>query len=244
MEKQLLYLLDYNLRVEEADLIEQLRSFWDASTTPQSLADRRFRATPKPIIVTNSVPAGLETPPLTPLTPAKLQVNIPSSSKSTFTAPKPLPTPESPKSFQGQQAAWTSRTSFRGRSIFEPTTSTSPLALTTLNLHLEAPTPGLARRGSCDSQASLSSSASSNNNTPAESWGPAPGTIVTSTSTGSLRVSPPGLPRKASYTEQPNTIRIVSGESETTSTSPREFLKRLVVRQPTSLRTVRKAIQV
>jgi hypothetical protein len=108
------------------------------------------------------------------------------------------------------------------------------------SLHLEAPTPGLARRDSCDSQSSIESAIE----------GTYSGMLVGSTSNGQLRVSGPGLPRKASYTARPGTDSILIVDHSTTPShghpslpSPGSFLKKLVVRNPTSLRSVRKAVQ-
>ena len=242
MEKQLLYLLDYNLRVEERDLINHLRPFWEPSNT---LADRRSRS-----VATLSVPrpaqVPLESPPLTPV---RLQVSIPSTSKSTYIPPPHgLPTPahdDSMANMQSQPQPWSSRRSM----LFDSPSATSPVGrrssaspFSIASLHLDAPTPGLARRDSCDSQSSVDSAMD----------GPYSGMLVQSTSNGSLRVSQPGLPRKASYTARPGTdsILIVDPSSRSpahtlgSSLSPGGFLKKLVIRHPTSLRTVRKAVQV
>lgn len=269
MERQLLYLLNYQLRVEEPELIDHLRPFWGTpspipvSTSP-SIADRRFRANPKPINVAPArIPVGIESPPLTP---NKLQVNIPISSKSTFVPPDhglPTPSYEEKPSLRNQQSSWTSR---RRPDIFDLSPSSSPARLpipsrrssamsvggdrvspfTLSSLHLEAPTPGLARRDSTDSQVSISSVDSTN--TPADTWGASHGTLIGSTSSGQLKVSLPGLPRKASYTVKPgsDSILIVNNDnvSSAASLSPGAFLKKLVVRKPTSLRTVRKAVTI
>ncbi|ORY23555.1 hypothetical protein BCR39DRAFT_348408 [Naematelia encephala] len=275
MEKQLLYLLDYNLGVDEDELIGHLRPFWDAPV----LAARRSQVLPKPIAVPmqTSAPRTPVSPPPTPLS-IKLQVSIPGPSK--YVPPPPtlvksasLPTPSYEHDSLSAQQAWSSRSAsstFRRPAPFaadeSPSPSSksarrglrhlsalpaitnnnvaSPFAMSQLNLHLEAPTPGLARRGSTDSQASLASSCSSGDRTPAETWGAS--TIIGQTPSGGVRATTIGSPRKASYTDRPGVIRIVS-ESEpvhtSSSSSPREFLKKLVVRHPTSLRTIRKSVQ-
>ena len=266
MEKQLLFLLNYQLRVEEAELIDHLRPFWTNPTpvvVPVSpvIADRRFRVIPKPINVAPvRVPIGIISPPPTPV---KLQVSIPESSKSTFVLPEhglPTPSYDERPSLQVQQSSWTSR---RCHDVFDssPLSSaarltpasrrssavstsvrdrSSPFTLT--NLHLEAPTPGLARRDSTDSQ--ISSSSLDSTNTPSDPWGASQGTLVGSTSSGQLKVTLPGLPRKASYTAKPgsDSILIINNDNFAAPTSsPSSFLKKLV-RQPVSLRTVRKAV--
>jgi len=264
MEKQFLYLLNYQLRVEELELIEHLRPFWEAPspvpvTASPSIADRRFRPSPKPIdVVSVRIPAGIESPPLTP---NKLQVNIRGSSKSTFVPPDyglPTPSYDEKPSLQTQQfSEWTSRRRF---DVFDSSSASSPVRLplpsrrssamsigdrsspfTFSSLHFEAPTPGLARRGSTDSQISISSLDSTS--TPTDTWGASHGTLVGSTSSGQLKVSIPGLQRKASYTARPDFIFIVNNENASTASSPRAFLKKLVVRHPTSLRSVRKSVR-
>ncbi|KAK1921231.1 hypothetical protein DB88DRAFT_94122 [Papiliotrema laurentii] len=249
MEKQLLYLLDYNLRVEEADLIAHLRPFWEPVTVSSpTIADRRSQTAPHLQPVPRTPQMSLHTPPLTPV---RLQVNIPSSSKSTYIPPETgLPTPahEDSMLLQSQQmsapsAPWTSRRP----ALFESPSAASPLArrssaspFNMASLHLDAPTPGLARRDSCDSQSSADSAFE----------GPYTGLLVQSTSTGSLRVTQPGLPRKASYTARPGTdsVLIVDPSSSSpahqgSSLSPGGFLKKFVVRHPASLRSVRKVVQ-
>jgi hypothetical protein len=257
MEKQLLYLLDYNLRVDERDLIAHLRPFWEPAPSPvvaapsPSLADRRSRVTPSVLAVPRPVPAALESPPLTP---NRLQVNIPSSSKSTYTPPETgLPTPahDDHVSLSSQQlvapsAPWTSRRpilfdSPSGSASSSPMarrTSQSPFSMS--SLHLDAPTPGLARRDSCDSSSSIDSLAE----------GTYQGMLVGSSSNGSLRVSYPVLPRKASYTARPDSILIVdpshanaNASAQSTLSSPSGFFKKLVVRNQTSLRSMRKVVQ-
>ncbi|CAD6579442.1 MAG: hypothetical protein TREMPRED_002474 [Tremellales sp. Tagirdzhanova-0007] len=266
MEKQLLFLLNYQLRVEEAELIDHLRPFWTnptpvAAPASPTIADRRFRSIPKPINVAPvRVPVGIVSPPPTPI---KLQVNIPAPSKSTFVpAEHGLPTPsydEGP-SLQVQQSGWTSRRRLDG---FDSSPLSSPARLTpasrrssavpssgpdrsspfTLSkLHLEAPTPGLARRDSIDSQ--ISSASLDSTNTPSDPWGAPQGTLVGFTSTGQLKLTLPGLPRKASYTAKPGSDSILIINSDNlapVSSSPSSFLKKLV-RQPVSLRTLRKAV--
>lgn len=234
MEKQLLYLLDYNLRVDERELISHLRPFWEPT-----IADRRSRVTPTALAVPRQVSAPLESPPLTPV---RLQVSIPSSSKSTYVPPETgLPTPADESTMRSQQsstpAAWSSRRS----TLFDTPQSASPFrsgtSFSMASLHLEAPTPGLARRDSCDSQSSVDSAPD----------GTYSGLLV-SHSSGQLRVSVPGLPRKASYTAKPGTDSIlIVDHNEVPSlgssiTSPSSFLKKLVVRNSTSLRSVRKAV--
>ena len=244
MEKQLLYLLDYNLRVEEHDLIYHLRDFWEPAPLPlaPSIADRRSRLTPRALSVPRPVPVALESPPLTP---QRLQVSIPSSSKSTYIPHDTgLPTPahDDTISLSHQQLAapaapWTSR-----RQLFEspssPTRRISSSSFTMASLHLDAPTPALARRDSCDSASSADSFVEATYQ----------GMLVSSTSNGSLRVSHPGVPRKASYTARPDSILIVdpsqnSPASHASLPSPGGFLKKFVVRNSTSLRSVRKAVQ-
>jgi len=246
MEKQLLYLLDYNLRVEEHDLIHHLREFWEPAmpVAAPSIADRRSRLAPRAISVPRSVPAAPDSPPLTP--PQRLQVSIPSSSKSTYVPHDiglPTPAHDDQISLSGQQLAapsapWTSR-----RPLFESPSSSSPIRRTSASpfsmasLHLDAPTPALARRDSCDSASSIDSIAE----------GTYQGMLVGSTSNGSLRVSHPGLPRKASYTARPDSILIVDPSNNSPAhpsiSSPGSFLKKFVVRNSTSLRSVRKAVQ-
>lgn len=97
-------------------------------------------------------------------------------------------------------------------------------------LHLDAPTPGLARRDSMDSQTSAASSLED-----------APGTLVTSTSTGQLAVSHLGLPRKASYNAHPGAIYMVKADEESPLPSPTGLLKKLAQRHSTSLRSIRQA---
>jgi len=268
MEKQLLFLLDYNLRVEEPELISHLQPFWreirpvaipTASPSPITISDRRraqIAASPK--LAHTLEPTRARTPPTTP---HKLVVSIPTSSKSTFIPPETgLPTPsydDVKPSMQAQSVAWTSR---RRTDIFDPSPISTPSSsraslsgpsrqsstpspyFNLAQLHLEAPTPALARRDSTDSTASLASSEG-------ESYHSTNGSLVGSTSTGQLRVSIPGLPRKASYTSRPgsDSILIVAGESQpiATSNSSPGFLKKFVSRQtPTSLRSIRKSVSV
>ncbi|KAK8844670.1 hypothetical protein IAR55_006519 [Kwoniella newhampshirensis] len=280
MEKQLLYLLDYNLRVEEPELIEHLRDFWN----------------PAPVVVAPVVKAapvvsaapGVDSPPPTP-TSLRVSVNIAGPSKSTY-AP-PTPSSEGKVSLQAQQAAaissWSARTAAalvrsRTMDVFESSpgssrrsstlttssssTGTASITATTITpspaayslgqLYLEAPTPGLARRDSCDSQASLSSASS----TPGEAWGAnygsTCGTLVHSTSNGQLAVTKPGMPRKASYTAKPGSGNILivdtsataspsGGAVNSSSSSPsptRDLFKK--IRNPTSLRSIRRHVQL
>lgn len=238
MEKQLLYLLDYNLRVEERDLITHLRPFWEPT-----IADRRSRVVPAALAVPRPVPTPLESPPLTPV---RLQVNIPSTSKSTYVMPETgLPTPADESTMRSQQsstpAAWSSRRSTLYDTPLSASPRKRPSPFSMASLHLEAPTPGLARRDSCDSQSSVDSAPE----------GTYSGLLV-SHSSGQLRVSVPGLPRKASYTARPGTDSILivdhnevpSLGSSVTSPSTTSFLKKLVVRNSTSLRSVRKVVKV
>lgn len=243
MEKQLLYLLDYNLRVEEHELIHHLKEFWEpAMPAVPSIADRRSRAVPRPLTVARPVPTSLSTPPLTP---QRLQVSIPSSSKSTYIPHDTgLPTPAHDDRLSSQQLAasapapWTSRRPmlFESPSSQSPVRRSSQSPFSMASLHLDAPTPGLVRRDSCDSASSIDSIAE----------GTYQGMLVGSTSNGSLRVTNPGMPRKASYTARPDTILIVdpSNDSPAHSASPGGFLKKFVVRNSTSLRSVRKAVQI
>ncbi|OCF38326.1 hypothetical protein I317_07911 [Kwoniella heveanensis CBS 569] len=240
MEKQLLYLLDYNLRVEEPELIEHLVPFWN----PAPVA----KAAPAPIV------APLASPPLTPNhLRVSVNINMPGPSKSSYSPPTNM---------QSQQAAaissWSARTAaalVRSRSddVFEPShpapMSRSSSAYSTASsagqLYLDAPTPALARRDSCDSASSVST-------TPGEAWGAnygsLCGTIVSSTSNGQLAVTKPGLPRKASYTAKPGSILIVdtaaaSTAVPTSSPSPtRDLFKK--IRNPTSLRSIRRHVQL
>ncbi|WWD22782.1 hypothetical protein CI109_107275 [Kwoniella shandongensis] len=267
MEKQLLYLLDYNLRVEEPELIDHLRAFWNPTPVVPALMA-------KPV----SMPI-VDSPPLTP-TNLRVSVNIAGPSKSTY-AP-PTPSSEGKVSLQAQQAAaissWSARTAAalvrsRTTDVFESspvsrrsssstgissaasTITPSPAAYSLGQLYLEAPTPGLARRDSCDSQASLSSASS----TPGEAWGAnygsTCGTLVHSTSNGQLAVTKPGLPRKASYTAKPGSGNILivdtsaavspagNNGSSTSSPSPtRDLFKK--IRNPTSLRSIRRHVQL
>lgn len=234
MEKQLLYLLDYNLRVEEPELIAHLRDFWEPAPSPARMSLS---------MASMAVPATLPSPPLTP---HRLQVNIPSSSKSSYHPSHGLPTPEDASFRAQQQSQHAGQWSSRRPTVFDSPRTASPLSrrssaspFTLSSLHLDAPTPGLARRGSSDSQRSISS---------VESDAPYTGLLVAQNSNGSLRVSQPGLPRKASYTSRPGTDSILIVDSPTAAPLPSPtsvgFFKKIGVRHPTSLRTVRKSLQV
>ncbi|WWD06247.1 hypothetical protein V865_004333 [Kwoniella europaea PYCC6329] len=252
MEKQLLYLLDYNLRVEEPELITHLRDFWN----------------PAPVAVVKALPVPAPTaevrmpsPPLTP-TNLRVSVNIPGPSKSTFVPPS-----AGPSSQAAAISSWSARTAqalVRSRSddVFQAspasrrssTYATTPSSSSTLApspagyMYLDAPTPGLARRDSCDSTSSIST-------TPGEAWrsnyGSLSGAIVHSTSNGQLAVSKPGLPRKASYTAKPGSGSILivdtaqaqqTSPSSVTTSPTRDLFKK--IRPPTSLRSIRKQIQL
>ncbi|WVR03167.1 hypothetical protein IAU60_000157 [Kwoniella sp. DSM 27419] len=241
MEKQLLYLLDYNLRVEEPELIDHMRSFWSPATT----------AAPVPVMVKPATAGpGVYSPPPTPTT---LRVEL--SGKSTYTPPA-----EASSSRQAQQAAaissWSARTAaalVRSRSddVYQAAPMSRRSSSYTASpggygqLYLDAPTPGLARRDSCDSASSIAT-------TPGEAWGgnygSLAGTIVHSTSNGQLAVSQPGIPRKASYTAKPGSILIVdtaaaNATSPPVSSSPtRDLFKK--IRNPTSLRSIRRHVQL
>ncbi|WVW81355.1 hypothetical protein I302_103346 [Kwoniella bestiolae CBS 10118] len=254
MEKQLLYLLDYNLRVEEPELIHHLRNFWNPAPVAKALPI----PTPE---------ARIPSPPLTP-TNLRVSVNIPGPSKSTFVPPQHTEA-SLPSSQAAAISSWSARTAqalVRSRSddVYQSSPAsrrtssyaTTPSSSSTLApspagyMYLDAPTPGLARRDSCDSTSSIST-------TPGEAWGGSnygnlSGAIVHSTSNGQLAVSKPGLPRKASYTAKPGSgsILIVDTASAQTQTSPssvttsptRDLFKK--IRPPTSLRSIRRHVQL
>lgn len=264
MEKQLLYLLDYNLRVTEEELISHLEPFWREESP---LATSTTLVTPTLMARRASEQQMSYSPSTTPL-----KVSIKTLRKSSFAPPY---TPSS--TGQGQESPmgpsrWTSRYGNNLESpIYKPTLGSSPrrasaypsseefkslapapqlqqrrssglsVSVTTTpssyfhNLHLEAPTPGLARRGSVDSQSSIASSSTS----PIID-----GTLVHTNSSGQLSLTQPGLPRKASYTARPGSILLVKGDEEPALPSPTSLLKKVISRQPTSLRTLKKAAYV
>jgi hypothetical protein len=240
MEKQLLYLLDYQLRVTESELVAHMQPFWREQepapipvVTP-SLAVRRGSEMPRPFTIDSP-----------PLTPERAQLSVSLAGKTTFVAPYPTPDEEKPHWSARQFDSPTYRLSIpvrRSYSQLSPGPTPSPSSYFH-NLHLEAPTPALARRDSVDSQASASSLASS----PSETWTSRHGTLVSSTSSGQLRVTVPGIPRKASYTAKPGSIFVVKSDSalenvaEPMLPSPSALLKKIVGRQPVSLRTTKKA---
>ncbi|GFZ44726.1 hypothetical protein JCM24511_02451 [Saitozyma sp. JCM 24511] len=240
MEKQLLYLLDYQLRVTESELIAHMQPFWREQepqplpTTPTSIrrvSEARPLSTP------------IDSPPLTPAS-ASLSVSV---GKPSY-APA-YPTPPEPR-WAVRHVGGSFDAAHRPLSIPTRRSSSQPMAMAAPspstyfhNLHLEAPTPGLARRDSVDSQGSSSSLASSLDNTPQEAWTSRHGTLVSSTPSGQLSVMTPGLPRKASYTARPGSIFVVKPDTEhepIVLPSPSSLLKKIVGRQPTSLRTMRK----
>ncbi|WRT63300.1 uncharacterized protein IL334_000205 [Kwoniella shivajii] len=251
MEKQLLYLLDYNLRVEESELIEHLRDFWN----PTSVSIAAPKALPVP-----TMEVRMPSPPLTP-TNLRVSVNIPGPSKSTFVPPTPVEQ-SLPSSQAAAISSWSARTaaalvrsrsddvfqaspaSQRSSSYAMSTSSSSTLAPSPAGyMYLDAPTPALARRDSCDSTSSAST-------TPGEAWGAnygsLAGAIVHSTSNGQMAVSKPGLPRKASYTAKPGSILIVdtaiASPSSVTTSPTRDLFKK--IRAPTSLRSIRRHVQL
>ncbi|KAL7420223.1 PHO85 cyclin-1 [Cryptotrichosporon argae] len=101
MEKQLLYILDYDLRVEESVLIAHLRPFWGvpapAAASPAlspasstELAFRRTASAPRPVAISPRTSSAVPSPPLTPLKQQSLHVSIPGPSRS---KPSPLSLP-------------------------------------------------------------------------------------------------------------------------------------------------------
>ncbi|KAK4686111.1 PHO85 cyclin-1, partial [Tremellales sp. Uapishka_1] len=296
MEKQLLYLLDYNLRVEENYLIEILNPFWTHGRVPSAptCSSLRRQGAPKTVVVPaqRSLTVGPESPPLTPVK-LSLSVSLPGSSKPRLShyidATSGLPTPSSedrnglPRSLRTQQASsssslptWSSRhNGDRSRDIFDPSTPSdsplpnipqrrssnlissvsniapSPAHFNLTSLYLEAPTPGLARRDSTCSQASMSSSGSSQSTPGEEAWGasygsgatPSAGTIIHRSSSGQLSVAVPGLPRKASYTKKEGAILIVDANSQPATASPSHFMKKFGgMRQSLSMRSAKRQI--
>jgi hypothetical protein len=238
MEKQLLYLLDYQLRVTESELIAHMQPFWreqEPQPLPITPVSIRRVSEARPL----STP--IDSPPLTP---ASLSVSV---GKPTY-APA-YPTPPEPR-WAVRHVGGSFDAAHRPLSIPARRSSSQPMAMAAPspstyfhNLHLEAPTPGLARRDSVDSQGSSSSLASSLDNTPQEAWTSRHGTLVSSTPSGQLSVMTPGLPRKASYTARPGSIFVVKPDTEhepIVLPSPSSLLKKMIGRQPTSLRTMRK----
>lgn len=241
MEKQLLYLLDYNLRVTEEDLCAQLEPFWHSS--PVSVSTPTI-ATPPSLLALRRASEQQQQEPVSPST-TPLKVGIRMLRKSSFNPP--CDSPESP--LAGASGRWTSRygnnldvaaspayppmlaaaSSSRRPSTLSVTTPSSYFH----NLHLEAPVPGLARRDSTDSQLSIASSLDDFQ-----------GTLVSSASNGQLSVTAPGMPRKASYTARPGHILLVKPDEEPPLSSPTShgpgLLKKLAQRH-TPLRSVRKA---
>ncbi|WWC57678.1 uncharacterized protein I303_100212 [Kwoniella dejecticola CBS 10117] len=255
MEKQLLYLLDYNLRVEEPELIEHLRDFWSPAPVAQV-----------PVVKAVSVPvveARMPSPPLTP-TNLRVNVNLPGPSKSTFVPPQSAD-PSLPVSQAAAISSWSARTSqalarsrsddaFKASSVSrQPTSyaSSSTLAPSPAGyMYLDAPTPALARRDSCDSSSSIAT-------TPGEAWagsnyGSLSAAIVHSNSSGQLSVSKPGLPRKASYTAKPGSgnilivdtaqAQLAQSPTSVTTSPTRDLFKK--IRPPTSLRSIRRHVQL
>jgi G1/S-specific cyclin PLC1 len=229
MEKQLLYLLDYNLRVTEEDLCAQMGPFWREQSPlplPTSIST--------PTIATmHPIRRASEYEPISPST-TPLKVSVKPLRKSTFQPP--CPSPESPVG----PSRWSSRYANDGspyqthrpstlnvEAYQQRRTSATPSSYLH-NLHLDAPTPGLARRDSMDSQTSIASSLED-----------VPGTLVSSMSNGQLSITIPGLPRKASYTAHPGAIYLVKADEEPPLPSPTGLLKKLAQRHSTSFRSIR-----
>lgn len=282
MEKQLLYLLDYNLGVDESELIEHLEDFWVLAPPPVPVRESHSVAAPasRRASTVNPVPAHVpmqvDTPPATP--DARLQVRINPTLGSTYRAPGPKSAPAHlnpeyypsgpgpsgpstassslalPSSLRNQQSqatsapmprwprslsladtairripppaavhtstsvssnaiASSSSTDYLSPATGPRSTSHSHAALTPpytrdlRSLELDAPTPGLARRGSTDSQASLCSTAASS---PIEYIVlPTPGSSADAT-TKQLNATVVNSGRKASYTTKPGHIYIAS----------------------------------
>lgn len=222
MEKQLLYLLDYNLRVTEEDLCAQMGPFWREQSAPLPTSI----STPT---IATPVRRISEYEPISPsTTPLKVTLR-----KSTFIPPSP----ESPVG----PSRWSSRYGNDG----SPYQSRRPSALNLEsyqirrssatpstyfhNLHLDAPTPGLARRDSMESTTSVASSLEDD----------VQGTLVSSASNGHISVTLPGLPRKASYTARPGSIYLVKADEEPPLPSPTGLLKKLTQRNSGPLRSIR-----
>ncbi|WWC85407.1 uncharacterized protein L201_000270 [Kwoniella dendrophila CBS 6074] len=274
MEKQLLYLLDYNLRVEEPELISHLRDFWNPTPVVNVPVS-------KALPVPSSSETRMPSPPLTP-TNLRVNVNIPGPSKSTYVPPQQQQVESSlPSSQAAAISSWSARTAqalVRSRSDDVYSSSSSPASRrsSTYNnlvnnasassssssstlapspagyMYLDAPTPGLARRDSMDS------STSSISTTPGENWnnsnyGSLSAAIVHSNSSGqlSVSVSKPGLPRKASYTAKPGSILIVdtaaAAQTSPSGSSVTTSPTRELfkkIRPPTSLRSIRRHVQL
>ena len=174
MEKQLLYILDYDLRVDEPALATHLQPFWAAQRS-RMVAARAAMASPA---------LGPLSPPLTPPSkpttvclPSSSRLPIPPRSYSTdtirragpalATAPaKALPTPpvsdkSSPSGdyFSIQHHAQTIHAHHLAAASHQPHAAHAPSPLHSFSrLHLDEATPGLLRR---DSGASTCSSCSS-----------------------------------------------------------------------------------
>ena len=166
MEKQLLYLLDYQLRVEEGELLDSQKAFYRSlDAAPEPIATKR-RATspPKQIPSPRASPAitsnkRIRTPQIAYNEEAESPVFKPSAPWSSRRTPDDSPAP-----------------SHRRQSSI----SLYSYALSTLHLDA-APVPPLLRRSSASSSSSMSSS---------ESESEEPATLVYRTSQGQLKVEP------------------------------------------------------
>ncbi|ORX41257.1 hypothetical protein BD324DRAFT_613848 [Kockovaella imperatae] len=176
MEKQLLYLLDYHLRVEEDELLDSQRVFWRSLEATPEMPSKRVVAAPA---APEPSSKRIRTPRVT------YQESLPSPVAMKQTAPwssrrdSGVLTPEqSPPIVQRRQSSITSLYSY---------------ALSTLHLDL-APVPALLRRSSGSSSSSISSSESEASETE-------PTTLVYRTSQGQLKAEPVKQQSKLSISE-------------------------------------------
>ncbi|EIW73215.1 hypothetical protein M231_03132 [Tremella mesenterica] len=225
MEKQLLYLLDYQLTVTDRELQRHLKTFNEILTSSS-----------KPAVVTPSVPVvAPAAPPLpqrttrpvasktslpSPVSPAELQPKLGSTTRSPrpplyIPATRPSRTESGSlkrKSITEHPDVFSDDESSPSPSSIRRTTSLSPSEYALSGLQL-APTPGLARRGSIDSQCSevsaVSDATTSTATTPPDS------SMLVSTS-GRITVQAPPFIRQASYSRKPGHIFISMGETGST----------------------------
>ena len=198
MEKQLLFLLDYRLRVEEDELLGSQRAFWQSLTVEQpveqaSSSKRRAESDTKPL------PARATTYPV----PGK-RLRTP---RSSIDANTPAPTsPDYGNVSLRQSAPWSSRRVRRG-SVETPDDSPIPrqerhssvtsfftsYSMATLRLDASSPAeaPELERRSSDSSIASIASSASSTSSiSSTEELDEEPTAVLYKTSQGRIRAAP------------------------------------------------------